>query len=119
MSELDYLRAVLLGAIQGITEFLPVSSSGHLAISQRWLGLDADSPPLLLFDVFAHLGTLVAVLIVFARSGGRFISRLARELRPGGWGTPGGPSLQRWGSDFNAGMTRSSKAPPYYAVARL
>ena len=84
MSELDHLRAVLLGAIQGITEFLPVSSSAHLAITQRWMGLEADSPQLLLFDVLAHLGTLVAVLIVFAHSGTRFVSRLVRESK-GSW----------------------------------
>ncbi len=79
MSELDYLRAVLLGVVQGLTEFLPVSSSAHLAITQRWLGLEADSPPMLLFDAVAHLGTLAAVLIVFARPGKRFLHRLVLE----------------------------------------
>ena len=79
MSELTYLGALLLGVLQGLTEFLPVSSSGHLAITQRWLGLDPESPAMLLFDVTTHLGTVVAVLIVFARQVQRYVGRLARE----------------------------------------
>ncbi len=69
----------MLGAIQGLTEFLPISSSGHLAITQSWLHLDPDSVQMLLFDVLAHLGTLVAVLIVFRRSARRYLGRLYRE----------------------------------------
>jgi undecaprenyl-diphosphatase len=57
-----WLQAVLLGVVQGLTEFLPISSSGHLVIGQRLLGLEE---PHLLFDVAVHVGTLVAVLIVF------------------------------------------------------
>ncbi|MGB2984927.1 MAG: undecaprenyl-diphosphate phosphatase [Phycisphaerae bacterium] len=79
MSELDYVSAILLGAIQGLTEFLPISSSGHLALIQRWLDLDPDSTPMLLFDVLAHLGTLVAVGVVFAEQARRFVHRLVRE----------------------------------------
>lgn len=58
------LQAILLGFIQGLTEFLPISSSGHLVIGQRFLGLDQ---PELLFDVVVHLGTLAAVAVVFFR----------------------------------------------------
>lgn len=79
MSEFDYFQGIVLGVIQGLTEFLPISSSGHLALTQRWLGLDADSPPMLLFDVLAHVGTLIAVGIVFARSARRFLVRLGQE----------------------------------------
>ena len=64
MNQLDYLTAVVLGIVQGLTEFLPVSSSGHLALTQAWFDLQPDSPQMLLFDVLAHLGTLLAVLIV-------------------------------------------------------
>jgi len=56
------LEAVLLGIVQGLTEFLPVSSSGHLVIGQALLGMEGD---LLLFDVFVHVGTLFAVAVVF------------------------------------------------------
>lgn len=57
-------KAVLLGLLQGLTEFLPVSSSGHLVLAQNLLGL---AEPEILFDVVLHLGTLIAVLIVFRR----------------------------------------------------
>ncbi len=84
MSELDYVSALLLGIIQGLTEFLPISSSGHLAMTQRWLDLDPDSTPMLLFDVLAHLGTLVAVFFVFAKPGVRYVRRLVLESS-GSW----------------------------------
>lgn len=56
------LEAVLLGILQGLTEFLPVSSSGHLVLAQTFLGL---KEPLVFFDVMLHVGTLAAVLVVY------------------------------------------------------
>ncbi len=58
------LQAVILGAIQGLTEFFPVSSSGHLVILQAAFGIEE---PQLVFDIFLHLGTIVAVIIFFSR----------------------------------------------------
>lgn len=55
-------EAIVLGIVQGLTEFLPVSSSGHLVFAQALLGLDGD---MLSFDVFVHVGTLVAVFTAF------------------------------------------------------
>ncbi len=55
------LQAIVLGAIQGLTEFLPISSSGHLTIGQKLFGLD----PSLSFTVSVHVGTLVAIVVVF------------------------------------------------------
>ena len=55
-------EAIIQGIIQGATEFLPVSSSGHLSLSKHFLGIEVDS---LLFDVMLHVGTLVAVLAVY------------------------------------------------------
>ncbi len=60
---MNILKALLMGLVQGITEFLPVSSSGHLAIFKKVLGINLDSG--MYFDVMLHLGTLVAVIIVF------------------------------------------------------
>ncbi len=59
------LSSVLLGVIQGVTEFLPVSSSGHLAIAQHLLNISgaSESPPF--FDVLLHLGTLFAVFAAY------------------------------------------------------
>mgnify|MGYP001182957034 FL=1 len=59
---MEPIQAVILGIIQGITEFLPVSSSGHLVIFQRLFGL---KEPQLFFDVSVHVGTLAAVVIFF------------------------------------------------------
>ena len=59
------LEAVVLGILQGVTEFLPVSSSGHLALMQHFLGL---KEPQVFFDVMLHLGTLGAVVIAYKQS---------------------------------------------------
>lgn len=56
-------QAILLGTLQGATEFLPVSSSGHLAIAQHFI--EDFSQPGLLFDVLLHLGTMLAVVLYF------------------------------------------------------
>lgn len=56
-------QAVLLGILQGLTEFLPVSSSGHLVLARRLFGSSVESPVAL--DVMLHVGTLLAVLVYF------------------------------------------------------
>lgn len=56
------LEAILLGVIQGVAEFLPISSSGHLAIFQKLFGMDEVG---ISFDVFLHIGTLAAVFVVY------------------------------------------------------
>lgn len=61
--KVDILKALLMGLIQGVTEFLPVSSSGHLAIFRQVLKLELDSGNY--FDVMLHMGTLAAVIVVF------------------------------------------------------
>jgi undecaprenyl-diphosphatase len=59
---MNFFQAVLLGFVQGVTEFLPVSSSGHLAITQHFLGFEEAN---LAFDTFLHFGTLMAVILFF------------------------------------------------------
>lgn len=61
---MNVLQAVLLGAVQGLTEFLPVSSSGHLVLMQHLLGVPEVGVS---FDVLLHLATLLAVVIYFRR----------------------------------------------------
>lgn len=75
---LDLLSAVLLGALQGVAEFLPISSSGHLAIGQRLLGVDPTVGGLKL-NVLLHAGTLLSVLVVFRRD----VWSLLRAWLPG------------------------------------
>lgn len=60
---MNVFHAILMGIVQGIAEFLPVSSSGHLAIFQNLLHIETDTG--LLFDVLLHLGTLLAIFVVF------------------------------------------------------
>ena len=59
---MTFLEAIFLGILQGLTEFLPISSSGHLVLAQTFLGL---KEPLVFFDVMLHVGTLAAVLVVY------------------------------------------------------
>jgi len=62
---LSFLTAVLLGLIQGVAEFLPVSSSGHLAIAENLLNMSGASEVPEFFDVLLHLGTLIAVFAAY------------------------------------------------------
>ena len=61
---MTWLSAILLGLIQGVAEFLPISSSGHLAIAEHLLGVTGTHPPEF-FDVLLHLGTLAAVFVAY------------------------------------------------------
>ena len=74
------LRAILLGIVQGITEFLPISSSAHLSIVPRLLGY---STPTLAFEVLLHFGTLAAVAAYFARDLWAFVLCLVAPGRLG------------------------------------
>ncbi len=71
------IRYVILGVVQGVTEFLPISSSGHLVLFQRLVGLD---PPGVLLEALLHWGTLAAVVFVFRSD----LTALARSLTPKG-----------------------------------
>ena len=62
---MSVIKAIILGLIQGLTEFLPVSSSGHLAIAGRIMGMDPEADSLLSFNILLHVATLAAVFIVY------------------------------------------------------
>lgn len=62
---MSILSSFLLGLIQGISEFLPISSSGHLSIAQNLLGLSAVGGEHMFFDVMLHMGTLVAIFVAY------------------------------------------------------
>jgi undecaprenyl-diphosphatase len=76
------VQAALLGVVQGLTEFLPVSSSAHLIIARAFFGFDADKFGLA-FDVFCHVGTLVAVVLYFRVEILRMVAALPHLLHPG------------------------------------
>ncbi len=62
---MSLMHSILLGVIQGVTEFLPISSSGHLAIAEHLLGMKGASDIPMFFDVLLHLGTLAAVFAAY------------------------------------------------------
>ncbi len=70
-------KSIILGTVQGLTEFLPVSSSGHLSLLQRVLGFDLSGMTFL--NVMLHFGTLVAVVVVFWRD---ILALFKRPLKP-------------------------------------
>lgn len=61
---MNTLQALILGIVQGLTEFLPVSSSGHLTIGQALLGIEFAESDMLLFDVIVHAATVCSTLVV-------------------------------------------------------
>lgn len=74
---MDPIHAVVLGALQGLTEFLPISSSGHLALAQwlfGWDDFEGDEQLGQAFDVAVHVGTLVAVVVYFRKDLARLAS---------------------------------------------
>ncbi len=69
---MHYLKIIGLGIIQGLSEFLPISSSGHLVIFQHFLGMESNNVSL---EIVLHLGSLLAVLIYFRRDLARLICK--------------------------------------------
>jgi undecaprenyl-diphosphatase len=69
----NLLHALLLGLVEGITEFLPVSSTGHLTITEKLLGLSVDDPGVTAFTAIIQVGAIAAVILYFRRD----IARLA------------------------------------------
>jgi undecaprenyl-diphosphatase len=72
-------QAILLGAVQGLTEFVPVSSTAHLFLVQTSLGL-GDAASNLSFDIVLHLGTALALIVVFRRDLARMIGEISRWI---------------------------------------
>ncbi len=64
---MSILQAAILGLVQGLSEFLPISSSGHLILAQSIMGIanQAEAPVLQILDILLHAGTLIAVLVIF------------------------------------------------------
>ena len=78
MASITITTAIILGIIQGLTEWLPISSSGHLVMAQTYLGLE-DLP--IIFDILLHVGTLIVILIFFRMDILKMIKALYRTLR--------------------------------------
>ena len=62
----DLLVAIILGVVEGVTEFLPISSTGHLVLCERWLGIDLEHDPFWkMFAVFIQIGAIASVVVYF------------------------------------------------------
>jgi undecaprenyl-diphosphatase len=74
---MNLIEAFILGTLQGITEFLPISSSGHLVICQKLLGIQSQN---LFFEVTVHLGTLFSIIAVYYRDLVQIVIRFCEAL---------------------------------------
>ena len=83
-SSLNIFSAAILGVVQGLTEFLPVSSSGHLVLFETFFHFNPEKPEMLLFDLVTHVGTVAAIFIVFRKSIAAFLKNL---IASGKYGT--------------------------------
>ena len=64
---MDYIDAIILGIVEGLTEFLPVSSTGHLTIAEKALGLPLDDPAITAYTAVIQMGAIAAVILYFHR----------------------------------------------------
>ncbi len=87
---MDWIHALILGLVQGLTEYLPVSSSGHLEIGRRLLGMETEGG--LTFDIIVHIATVLSTLVVLHKEVTWIFSGLFRKPLPakavatrGGW----------------------------------
>ncbi len=78
MTTLSLIEALILAIVQGLTEWLPVSSTGHLNLVRNYLGVGKEEPSLIFFDFILHIGTLCVVLIAFRKEIVKILKAVAR-----------------------------------------
>jgi len=80
VSDLTYASSVLLGIVEGLTEFLPVSSTGHLTITEKLLGLQVDAPEVTAYTAIIQLGAIAATIVYFFKDIVRLLGAWFRGL---------------------------------------
>ena len=75
---MNVITSAFLGLLQGLCEFLPVSSSGHLLLARLLLGVQTDTPAMKMLDILLHVGTLIPVIVVFWKD---WINMIAHPIR--------------------------------------
>ena len=81
MADLSYLDSVVLGIVEGLTEYLPVSSTGHLTITEKLIGLEVSDPAVTAYTAIIQLGAIAATLLFFWKDIVRFAAAWFRGLR--------------------------------------
>ena len=81
MEPLNYLDTIILGIVEGLTEFLPVSSTGHLTITEKLLGLKVDDPAVTAYTAIIQLGAIAATVLYFVKDIVRLLGAWFRGLR--------------------------------------
>ncbi|WP_330334147.1 undecaprenyl-diphosphate phosphatase [Streptomyces sp. NBC_00536] len=81
MSAISIGQAVILGVVEGVTEFLPVSSTGHLKITEGLMGIPVDDKSVVAFTAVIQVGAIAAVLVYFSKDIVRIVSAWGRGLR--------------------------------------
>jgi undecaprenyl-diphosphatase len=82
---MNYFDAIILGIVEGLTEFLPISSTGHLTIAEQLLGLEVDDPAVTGFTAVIQMGAIAAVILFFAREIWAIIRTWVRGLVQPEW----------------------------------
>ncbi len=82
---MNYFDAIILGIVEGLTEFLPISSTGHLTIAEQILGLQTDDPAVTGFTAVIQMGAIAAVILYFARDIWAIIRTWVRGLVQPEW----------------------------------
>jgi undecaprenyl-diphosphatase len=77
---MDYIQAIILGIVEGLTEFLPVSSTGHLTIAEKMMGLSVDDPAVTAYTAVIQMGAILAVVVYFASDIWRIAKAWAQGL---------------------------------------
>ena len=85
---MNYFDAIILGIVEGLTEFLPISSTGHLTIAEKILGLQVDDPAVTGFTAVIQMGAIAAVILYFARDIWAIIADLGAGAGPAGVARP-------------------------------
>lgn len=82
---LEILKAVIYGIVEGITEWLPISSTGHLILLEQWLPLKASDAFMEMFDVVIQLGAILAVIVLFFHKLNPFSPRKSQRQKQQTW----------------------------------
>jgi undecaprenyl-diphosphatase len=82
---MSFVNVVILAILQGLAELLPVSSSAHVIVAEKLMGLDPSSPPMTLLLVMLHTGTMFAVIVYFWRSWGTTYFQSSSAFKKFAW----------------------------------